>query len=110
MFQNGPSIELSPIGPTNFLLQITMSGSGSSGNEIWAAAMMSSAFLESSLRTWSSRLESTVCSNGSSVGKFTRYQLFPELPLAAVGMFLEQKRLHSPGVGDVSWLANSEIW
>ena len=40
----------------------------------------------------------------------TRYQLLPELPFAAVGMFFVQKMLHSPGIGDVSSLANNDTW
>src|SRR5689334_10075599 len=105
MFQNGPSMELSPIGPTSFLLQITMSGSGSSGSDTWFSAMMSSALAASDFRTESSRFVSTLFSSGSRSGMLTRYQLLPEFPFAAVGMFSEQNRLHSPGWIDVRLLA-----
>src|SRR4051812_42287693 len=100
MFQNGPMIALSAIGPTTFEFQRRMLGSGSRGSATLVSASTGSAFLLFSWRTDSTRLLSTVSSSGSTAGTFTRCQFWPE-NLGACGMFAEQKMLQLLGENDV---------
>src|SRR3954453_655653 len=110
MFQNIDSIGLSLTGPTILVLQIAMSGDGSSGSATFASARRSSAFLPASFRALSSRLVSTVSINGSAAGTLAKLQLLPLFPLLSVGMFFVQRMSHSPGDTDVRLCDSSIIW
>src|SRR5690348_7140435 len=100
-FQNIPSIELSWMGPTTFLLHNKMSGSGSIGSDATFVAKMSSACLAADIRADSSRLTSVVSRIESRPLMFVNVVLLPDWPFASEGILAEQNRLQSPGVNDV---------
>ena len=98
MFQNIPRIELSCTGPTTFLLQIRMSGSGSSGSVTMLLGHDLVALLgRGHLARLSSRFVSTISSCVSSSGTLVRVQFLPELPFAGPGMFFVQNCVQRPG-------------
>ena len=108
-----PSNRVVPIGPTTFLLQITMSGKRvERRGSTWFSAMMSSACLAAAI--WVGGVEAVV--DGLELRCRCRLDAHP-VPVVArssrsppSGCSSCRRCCTRPASSDVSWLANSDSW